>query len=286
MKTHEPAFCPNCGDMIDQRPGERRKLYCSEKCRGQYHYKQNKESAAYNIHEYECAYCGKTFVGFGNQKRTYCSRTCYGLSQRKTVIKRQPTAEPLQLRAKALELREAGMPCSKIAKNLYVPESTVWKWVYRYPGGPRTDSGNNETNIAKPTAPEPCGTPRAADAGIDVCLLEEAGIGHIFLVCTPTSFRGKYDHFAGQIPQTLAPFIRSGDVFVFCSRNRYQVSILQWQGDGFALMFRRNEQAKYPWPAFDTLKVVEISRSDLDMMLEYPRFMQRVSGVRTPEIFA
>jgi hypothetical protein len=75
----------------------------------------------------------------------------------------------------------------------------------------------------------------------------------------------------------------AGDLFVFCNCSRHQISALQWQGDGFAIMFKRTEEERYPWPISAQVKVIEINHEDLERLLEFPQFVRRLSGLPAPK---
>jgi hypothetical protein len=112
--------------------------------------------------------------------------------------------------------------------------------------------------------------------------LNVSELKRIFLICKPSVFQGKYDSFAGRIPKALENSIMQGDAFVFCDRAKLQISVLQWQGDGYALFFKRAEYGSYEWPVNKEAAAIEITSDDLKILLEYPRLMLRLSGVSTP----
>lgn len=69
--------CKNCGKKISSIKGKKRKIYCSDKCRLDWwnsHIKEVNKKAFYTI---TCKHCGKEFISYGNQKRVYCSHSCY-----------------------------------------------------------------------------------------------------------------------------------------------------------------------------------------------------------------
>jgi len=101
----------------------------------------------------------------------------------------------------------------------------------------------------------------------------------VFLLTGASKFRGKFDYFMSLIPYTDEWRLMNGDVFVYCNQQRTQISALQWQGDGFALFFKRTGYGRYPWPTVVERKLIEITPMDLQMLLETPRFMQRVHGL-------
>lgn len=104
----------------------------------------------------------------------------------------------------------------------------------------------------------------------------------IFLICEAASFQGKYDRFAVRVPSDLVNNIMKGDAFVFCDRSKRQICVLQWQGDGYALFFKRAEYGSFGWPVNTKAAAIEITSKDLRTLLEYPRLMLRLSGVSTP----
>lgn len=69
--------CRQCGKPLAQEPKRPARKYCSEACRRiwwkEHPHLVNKK-AFYSL---TCAYCGKEFQSYGNQKRKYCSHPCY-----------------------------------------------------------------------------------------------------------------------------------------------------------------------------------------------------------------
>ena len=289
MSNHESVICRNCGKVMEQKLRKQHKNYCNDECRNAYYYQMHKEGKLIGSCEYKCEYCGKYFVADGKKERKYCSNACNG---RARFAKREQTAEEWsEFREKALELRRTGMLIKKISAELGISLGTVGSWVSVKKSKRQTlitslvDECTENQMDKSDTAPEEDAIIENDHNRIEVSLLKkESEIRRIFLMCGTTKFQGKIDHFANQIPRALDICLISGDVFVFCSRQLRQISVLQWQGDGFALMFRRTEHERYPWPKNESMKVIEITRMDLDMMLEYPRFMQRLSGNKIPQI--
>ena len=75
--------CKNCGASVHQLAHRKEKLFCSDACRMAWwnkHQSQVKRKAFYHL---TCAYCGNSFVSYGNKNRVYCSRSCYALARRK-----------------------------------------------------------------------------------------------------------------------------------------------------------------------------------------------------------
>jgi hypothetical protein len=112
--------------------------------------------------------------------------------------------------------------------------------------------------------------------------LDISSMKRIFIICGASKFSGKFDAFAVRVPRTLEANMTIGDAFVFCNLMRTQITVLQWQGDGFAQYFKRSDYEKFPWLMKRNVGAVEITSEDLKMLLEHPRLMLRLSGACTP----
>lgn len=58
----------------------------------------------------------------------------------------------------------------------------------------------------------------------------------------------------------------SGNLFLFCGRNRTVLKVLYWDRNGFCLWMKRLEKEKFPWPAGD-LEAKEIDREQILLLL-------------------
>jgi transposase len=61
----------------------------------------------------------------------------------------------------------------------------------------------------------------------------------------------------------------SGDVFIFFNYRRNRIKHLHWQGDGFAVFYKRLERGTYELPVFSSeTNSAEISSQQLLLILE------------------
>jgi len=70
----------------------------------------------------------------------------------------------------------------------------------------------------------------------------------VFLACGKTDMRKSINGLTSIVSGSfkLDPF--DGALFVFCNRNRDRIKILEWDGDGFWLHFKRLERGRFRWP--------------------------------------
>jgi transposase len=91
----------------------------------------------------------------------------------------------------------------------------------------------------------------------------------IYICRTFVDFRKSIDGLSAVVETELklAPF--SGALFLFMSRRRDRVKVLYWDRTGFALWYKRLEEAKFAWPRGRVLEsdVVTMTSEQLEWLL-------------------
>jgi len=78
-----------------------------------------------------------------------------------------------------------------------------------------------------------------------------------------------FDGLCGLVRNEFAQNPLSGDVFIFTNTRHSHLKLLQWQGDGFAMFYKRLEKGTYEIPASDTTKTsLELTSQQLMLILE------------------
>lgn len=91
---------------------------------------------------------------------------------------------------------------------------------------------------------------------------------HIWLATSPVDMRRSFDALAEHVRTILADDPMSGHLFVFRNRSSQRVKILWWDGDGFALYYKRLERGTFQFP----------SSTDKSVSIESAALMKLLSG--------
>ena len=60
----------------------------------------------------------------------------------------------------------------------------------------------------------------------------------------------------------------SDAIFVFCNAGRNRLKILEWDGDGFWLHYKKLERGRFPWPEKSNGETtMTLSRQELEQLL-------------------
>jgi len=89
----------------------------------------------------------------------------------------------------------------------------------------------------------------------------------VFLACGSTDMRKSIDGLAMIVECSfkLDPF--GGDLFVFCNRNRDRVKVLEWDGDGYWVHFKRLEKGRFKWPKPGEEATMSLTGEELSYLL-------------------
>lgn len=100
-----------------------------------------------------------------------------------------------------------------------------------------------------------------------------------YLCCTHVDMRNGFDGLAGIVRNKLKKDPISGDVFIFVNKQQTHIKILYWDGDGFALFYKRLESGRYARTT-DNAPSKQINREELMMLLEGLSFKEIVKKKR------
>ena len=89
----------------------------------------------------------------------------------------------------------------------------------------------------------------------------------VYLACGKTDMRKQINGLAEIVEGNfkLNPF--DGALFVFCNGNRDRVKILEWDGDGFWMYFKRLEKGHFKWPALGEESTMRLTGEELSYLL-------------------
>jgi transposase len=82
-----------------------------------------------------------------------------------------------------------------------------------------------------------------------------------------TDLRKAVNGLGGIIEQDMKGEPFSGNVYIFCNRDRKLIKAVYWERNGFWLCQKRLEKDKFPWPLTNEA-VKELSTEELAMLLQ------------------
>jgi len=71
------GYCKECGVPVEQTPGRKIKMFCSDRCRSKWWNMHLNEVDRKAYTDHVCANCGKPFRSYANRNRKYCCHECY-----------------------------------------------------------------------------------------------------------------------------------------------------------------------------------------------------------------
>ena len=108
------------------------------------------------------------------------------------------------------------------------------------------------------------------------------GEKNVYLCCGYTDMRKSINGLMTLVQSSfgLDPF--SEALFVFCNRKRDRIKILEWDGDGFWLYFKRLERGHFRWPDAGAESTMSLSTDELTCLIGSAKLEKKL---RRKEIF-
>lgn len=104
----------------------------------------------------------------------------------------------------------------------------------------------------------------------------------VYLCCMYTDMRKSINGMMTLVKESfsLDPFADA--LFVFCNKSRDRLKILEWDGDGFWLYFKRLERGHFRWPAEGNASTMVLNSNELTCLIDGARLEKKL---RRKEIF-
>jgi len=98
----------------------------------------------------------------------------------------------------------------------------------------------------------------------------------VFICCGHTDMRKSINGLMTLVQSnfSLDPF--SDALFVFCNKSRNRLKILEWDGDGFWLYFKRLERGHFRWPAKNENATMALKVEELTCLIDGARLEKKL----------
>lgn len=93
-------------------------------------------------------------------------------------------------------------------------------------------------------------------------------IKNYYLYSQSTDMRNGLDALSGVVSNQLQRDPLSGDLYIFLNRRKNQLKLLHWQGDGFAMYYKRLEKGTFELPLLNGGTSQQISSEQLLFILQ------------------
>lgn len=96
----------------------------------------------------------------------------------------------------------------------------------------------------------------------------------IYLVTQPVDFRKSINGLTALIQEELGRSPMEEACFVFCNNQRDKMKIIEWDHNGFWLLYKRLESGKFQWPQSEQ-EILSITRDQYDWLMNGLSIHQR-----------
>jgi len=99
----------------------------------------------------------------------------------------------------------------------------------------------------------------------------------VYLCCGRTDMRKSINGLTVLVKESfsLDPFADA--LFVFCNKSRDRIKILDWDGDGFWLYFKRLERGHFRWPSSGDENTMTLTNDELMCLIDSAKLEKKLS---------
>jgi len=99
----------------------------------------------------------------------------------------------------------------------------------------------------------------------------------VYLCCGLTDMRKSINGLMTLVKESFALDPFADALFVFCNRNRDRIKILDWDGDGFWLYFKRLERGHFRWPSAGEDGTMVLSGEEMAVLIGSAKLEKKLS---------
>ena len=99
----------------------------------------------------------------------------------------------------------------------------------------------------------------------------------VYLCCGHTDMRKQINGLMTLVQSSFALDPFSDALFVFCNRARNRIKILEWDGDGFWLYFKRLERGRFHWPSVGEDNRMQLTSEELACLIGSAKLEKKLS---------
>jgi len=99
----------------------------------------------------------------------------------------------------------------------------------------------------------------------------------VYLCCGYTDMRKSINGLMMLVKDSFSHDPFADALFVFCNRNRDRIKILDWDGDGFWLYFKRLERGHFRWPGAGEDGTMVLSGEEMAVLIGSAKLEKKLS---------
>lgn len=98
----------------------------------------------------------------------------------------------------------------------------------------------------------------------------------VYLCCGHTDMRKSINGLMTLVQESFSQDPFADAMFVFCNRSRNRLKILEWDGDGFWLYFKRLERGHFRWPTQGDATTMTLNANELTCLIDGARLEKKL----------